>query len=85
MPNPAPVVRVYHNNGIDKLSCSATGTLPIHIAMIRNTTVLANTTSNVVIGLYKEGSYTCVATNKYGTDTRVIPVVILGKRFLWRT
>jgi len=51
-----------------QVSCSATGTPPIFRALIRNFTVIMNTTNTKSSKLYKEGNYTCVATSKYGTD-----------------
>ena len=53
-----------------QVTCSATGTPPIYIAMIRNFTVLMNSTNTASSNLYQEGNYTCVATSKYGTDTK---------------
>ena len=53
-----------------QVPCSATGTPPIYIALIRNFTVAMNTTNTASSKLYKEGNYTCVATSKYGTDTK---------------
>jgi len=53
-----------------QVSCSATGTPPIYIALIRNFTVVMNTTNIASSKLYQEGNYTCVATNKYGTDVK---------------
>ena len=53
-----------------QVSCSATGTPPIYIALIRNFTVLMNTTNTASSKLYQEGNYTCVATSKYGTDVK---------------
>ena len=54
-----------------QVSCSAIGTLPIYIALIRNFTVLTNKTDTVRSGkLYQEGTYTCVASSKYGTDVK---------------
>ena len=53
-----------------QVSCSAIGTPPIYITLIRNFTVLMNTTDTASSKLYKEGSYTCVATSKYGTDVK---------------
>ena len=50
--------------------CSATGTPPIYIALIRNFTVLINKTNTARSKLYQEGNYTCVATSKYGTDVK---------------
>ena len=52
------------------VSCSAIGTPPIYIALIRNFTVLMNTTNTASSKLYQEGNYTCVATSKYGTDVK---------------
>ena len=52
------------------MQCSATGTSPIYIALIRNFTVLMNTTNTASSNLYQEGNYTCVATNIYGTDVK---------------
>ena len=50
--------------------CSATGTPPIYIALIRNFTVLINKTNTARSKLYQEGNYTCVATSKYGADVK---------------
>ena len=52
------------------MPCSAIGALPIYIALIRNFTVLMNTTNTTSSKLYQEGNYTCVATNMYGTDVK---------------
>ena len=71
------------------LSCSARGTPSIYIALIRNSTVLVNTTNTVTIRLDKDGNYTCQATNHYGTDARELQVdftckiIILGLIFLF--
>ena len=53
-----------------QVSCSATGTPPIYIVLIRNFTVLMNKTNTESSKLYQEGNYTCVATSKYGTDEK---------------
>ena len=55
------------------LSCSATGTPPIYTAIVlmRVPVVLVNTTSTAIIKLYERSNYSCVATSKYGTDTKV--------------
>lgn len=80
--DPAPVVQAYPG---DKLWCSASGIHPIYTALTRNATVLANTTTNTVgITLLKEGNYSCVATNKFGSDTRVISVIFIGKNLFCR-
>ena len=79
LPVPAPVVRAYPG---DKLWCLAIGSGPVYTTLIRNSTVLANATSTVEIGSLKEGNYSCMVTNKFGTDTRVIPIIILGNLLL---
>ena len=53
-----------------QVTCSAIGTPPIYIALIRNFAVLMNTTNTINRKLYPEGNYTCVATSKYGTDVK---------------
>ena len=53
-----------------QVQCSASGTPPIYTALIRNVTVLMNTTNTASSKLYQEGNYTCVATSKYGTDVK---------------
>ena len=50
--------------------CLVTGTRPMYMALIRNFTVLMNTTNTASSKLYQEGNYTCVATSKYGTDVK---------------
>ena len=61
------------------LWCLATGTPPIYVALLRNNVLLVNTTRLVGIRLYVEYNYTCVATNKYGTDLRKHLIVFVGK------
>ena len=53
-----------------QVPCSAIGTPPIYIALIRNFTVLMNKTDTASSKLYQEGNYTCEATSKYGTDVK---------------
>ena len=63
------------------VSCSARGTPPIYTALIRNSTVLVNKTNTATIRLYKDGNYTCQATNQYGTDIKELQVNFTSKRF----
>lgn len=72
---PAPVLRVLPGY---KLSCSASGTRPIYTALLSNSTVLVNTTSTARIVIKEEANYTCVATNKYGTDVGTVSVIFTG-------
>ena len=63
------------------LSCSARGTPPIYTALIWKSTVLVSTTNNTAtIRLDKDGSYTCQATNQYGTDVKEFQVNFASKR-----
>ena len=62
------------------LSCSARGTLLIYTALIRNSTVLVNTTNTATIRLDKDGNYTCQAINQYGTDEKELQVNFTSKR-----
>ena len=62
------------------LSCSVRGTPPIYTALIRNSTVLVNTTNTATIRLYKDGNFTCQAINQYGTDVRELQVNFKSKR-----
>ena len=52
------------------LSCSARGTPSIYTALIRNSTVLVNTTNTATVRLDEDGNYTCQATNQYGSDDK---------------
>ena len=47
--------------------------------MIRDPTVLVNTTYTATIRLHEEGNYTCVATSKYGTDVGEVSVIFTGE------
>ena len=67
------------------LSCSARGTSPIYTALIRNSTVLVNTTNTATIRLDKDGKYICQAINQYGTDVKELQVNFASKRFFWPT
>jgi len=69
---PGPVVRAIQGS---RLSCTANGTLPIYIAIIRNSTTLVNTTNTASIRVDKNGNYTCQATSNYGTDERQFEVI----------
>ena len=74
--SPAAVVRTLF---YFRLLCSAIGSPPVFVALIRNCYTLINTTNVATITLYEEGNYTCVATNKYGTDAKNVLVIFNGK------
>ena len=65
------------------LSCSARGTPPIYTALIRNSTALVNTTNTATSRLYKDGQYTCLATNQYGTDVKELQVNFTSEVFVF--
>ena len=70
---PGQVVRVY--GPAFRLSCLATGTPPIKIELMRNSTILVNATNIASISAAEEGNYTCRATSKYGTDEKMFEVI----------
>ena len=76
LPDPDPVVRALPGF---ELSCSAMGSPPIYIALIRNSTVLVNETETANIRMYQEGNYSCAASSSYGTDIKKFQVVFTGK------
>lgn len=58
------------------------GSYPMHIAIVRNSSLLVNETGTASIRLYKEGNYSCVATNIYGIAIKKFAVVFTGKTLL---
>ena len=60
-----------------KLWCSAEGTPPINISLLRDSEVVAHGKWIAVANAVKEGNYTCVATNKVGSDSKTIAVTLL--------
>jgi len=68
-----------------QVPCSASGAFPIYIALIRNFTVVTNITNTTSIKLYQEGNYSCVATNKYGTDVKYFVIKGGEKRQYFET
>ena len=64
-----------------RLYCLAIGTPPVYTALMRNSTTLVNRTNTATITLHEEGNYTCVSTNKYGTDVRNFTVIFIGETF----
>ena len=71
---PITVVRTVPQH---KLWCSAEGTPPINISLLRGPEVLAHGKWIAVANADKEGNYTCVATNKVGSDSKTIAVTLL--------
>ena len=58
-----------------KVTFVVTGTPSIYTAIIKNSTVLVNTTSTAIISFSEEGDYTCEATSKYGTEIKEFSVI----------
>lgn len=72
---PASIIRALPDY---KLKCSAAGTRPVYTALLRNSTVLVNTTETAMIDLNKDGNYTCAVSSKYGIDSREFSVIFTG-------
>ena len=79
--SPDTVVRAVLN--ATRTLCTANGTLPIYMTVIRNSTTLVNATNTASILVKEEGNYTCRATSKYGTDERKFIVVESKSRRLF--
>ena len=62
-----------------RVKIPVTGTPPIYTAIIRDSTVLVNTTYTAAFQFYNGSNYTSVAFNKYGYDTRDFTVISRGK------
>ncbi|XP_078366769.1 uncharacterized protein LOC144650879 [Oculina patagonica] len=57
--------------------CSTEGSPPINISILKNSVSLATGIGTVMSQLYEGGSYTCVARNEAGSDTRDFTVTIV--------
>ena len=77
--DPGPVVRALP--GL-RFSCTANGQRPIYTALMRNSTVLVNTTGTASIRLYEEGNYSCVAASINGKDAKEFSVIFVGKTLI---
>ena len=71
----ASVVETYRNKAV---MFPVNGSPPIYTAIIRNSTILTNTTATATVRFNEEGNYTCVAISKYGSDVREFSVVFYG-------
>jgi len=83
LPDSAPIVRALPGY---ELTWSATGSPPIYTALIKNSTLVANTTGSMKMTIYEEANYTCVATSEFGMDVRQFSVIFSGnifKPFAW--
>ena len=63
-----------------RLSVTTTGTPPIVLSFMKNSTVLERAVSAGKFKLSGQGNYSCVAVNNYGNYTRIdFSVVFIGK------
>ena len=62
-----------------RVTIPVTGSLPIYTAIIRNSTMLVNTTHVAAFQFYNESNCTTVAFNNYGYDIREFSVILKGK------
>lgn len=69
------------------VGCSAEGFPPVNISILRRSVSLATGIGTAMIQVFEEATYTCVASNEAGTDTRDLSVIISGKVliFIWGT
>ena len=73
------VVEIYPGSKVD---ISVAGTVPMNTSIIGNTSDLVLTSNSALINFYpkEEGNYTCVATSKYGSDSKEFSVIIKLRR-----
>ena len=63
-----------------RLSVTTTGTPPIVLSFMKNSTVLGRAVSTGKFKLSAQGNYSCVAVNDFGNYTRTdFSVVFIGK------
>ena len=61
------------------LSCNAMGTPPIQVKLFKDNILLASGKSSAHFRLNESATYTCFASNSFGTDYRDFQVILLGK------
>ena len=61
------------------MSCTAAGTPPIQMKLFKDNNLLASGNSTVNSRLNETATYTCFASNSFGTDSRDFQVTLLGK------
>ncbi|CAH3121945.1 unnamed protein product [Porites lobata] len=74
---PFPVVETVKEH---LLSCTTAGTPPIQVKLFKDNNLLASGNSTVNSRLNETATYTCFASNSFGTDSRDFQVTLLGKR-----
>lgn len=63
------------------LRCSAKGTPPVYIGIMKNDKVLVNSTGSAMVRVYDEGTYRCIASNNAGIDSKDMQVTIARSKF----
>ena len=61
------------------VSCTAMGRRPIRLKLFKDNILLASGYNTVNSRLNETATYTCFASNSYGTDFRNFQVTLLGK------
>ena len=59
--------------------CSSEGTPPINMSLMNSSTTLAYGVGMVWSKIDHDGNYTCIATNKVGTESKTFQVSLIGK------
>ena len=80
LPDPAFIVRAFKDA---RLSVTTTGTPPIVLSFMKNSTVLERAVSAGKFKLSGQGNYSCVAVNNYGDYTRIDFRVVLSVSNVW--
>ncbi|PFX34148.1 Tolloid-like protein 2 [Stylophora pistillata] len=62
----------------NEVTCLVTGSPPLYTAILKDSTVLVNTTNTAAGLIQEEGNYSCVVTNKYGTVFKMFSVIFSG-------
>ena len=65
------------------LWCSAKGTPPVYIAIMKKGNVLTNSTGYAVVRVNEEGAYRCVANNEVGINSKDIQVTLSASKFIF--
>ena len=59
--------------------CSSEGTRPIYMSLMNSSTTLAYGVGMVWSKIDHDGNYTCIATNKVGTESKIFQVSLIGE------
>ena len=63
--------------------CLSEGTPPINITMMTSSTTLAFGSKGIVLRkINQDGNYSCIATSKFGTESKTFHVSLIGEILL---